>query len=81
MRQHLWAIEYLALQQFKRFVECYNCKKKKKYGKEAMINNAILSWNNIQKIPSYHVLQETFHILIEIFTKVKHFLKTYSNND
>ena len=30
--------------------------KTKKYGKEAMISNAILSWNNIQKIISYHVL-------------------------
>ena len=30
--------------------------KTKKYGREAMINNAISSWNNIQKIISSHVL-------------------------
>ena len=28
----------------------------KKYGREAMTNNAVSSWNNIQKIFSSHVL-------------------------
>ena len=29
----------------------------KKYGREAMMNNAILSWNNIQKVISSNVLR------------------------
>ena len=30
----------------------------KKYGREAMTNNAVSSWNNIQKIISSHVLRD-----------------------
>ena len=30
----------------------------KKYGREAMTNNAVSSWNNIQKIFSFHVLRD-----------------------
>ena len=57
-----------------------NTVKTKKYGKEAMINNAILSWNNIQKIISYHVLRDLSYSKLKSLL-VKHFLKTYSNND
>ena len=32
--------------------------KTKKHGREAMTNNAVLSWNNIQKIFPSHVLRD-----------------------
>ena len=54
--------------------------KTKKYGREAMINNAISSWNNIQKIISSHVLCDLSYSKLKSLL-VKHFLKTYSNND
>ena len=42
----------------------------KKYGREAMTNNAVSSWNNIQKSFSSHVptLRPFFIFYIEIFT-------------
>ena len=52
----------------------------KKYVRKAMINNAISSWNNIQKIISSHVLRDFSYYEFKSFL-VKHFLKTYSNND
>ena len=52
----------------------------KKYGREAMINNAISSWNNIQKIISSHVLCDLSYSKLKSLL-VKYFLKTYSNND
>ena len=57
-----------------------NTVKTKKYGKEAMINNAVLSWNNIQKIISCHVLRDLSNSKLKSLL-LKHFLKTYSNND
>ena len=54
--------------------------KAKAYGKEAMIDNAILSWNNIQKIISSGVLCDLLYSNLKSLL-VKHFLKTYSNND
>ena len=36
--------------------------KTKKYGREAMINDAVSSWNNIQKFSDL-MYYETFHIL------------------
>ena len=54
--------------------------KTKKYGREAMINNAISSWNNIQKIISSHVLCDLSYSKLNSLL-VKHFLKTYSNDD
>ena len=52
----------------------------KKYGREAMINNAISSWNNIQKIISSHVLCDLSYSKLKSLL-AKYFLKTYSNND
>ena len=52
----------------------------KNYGREAMINNAISSWNNIQKIISSHVLRDLSYSKLKSLL-VKYFLKTYSNND
>ena len=54
--------------------------KTKKYGKEVIINNAIPSWNNIQKIISSHVLHDLSYFKLKSLL-VKHFLKTYSHND
>ena len=51
----------------------------KKYGGETIINNAISLWNNIQKIISSHVLCDLSYSKLK--SLVKHFLKTYSNND
>ena len=45
----------------------------------AMMNNALLSWNNIQKISS-DVLCDLLYSKLK-YLLVKHFLKTYSNND
>ena len=46
-----------------------------------MIHNAILSWNNIQKIISSHVLRDLSYSKLKSLL-VKHFLKTYIlNND
>ena len=53
--------------------------KTKKCGKEAMINNAILSRNNIQKIISYQVLRDLSYSKLK-YLLVKHFLKTYRLN-
>ena len=35
----------------------------KKYGREVMTNNAVSSWNNIQKKVSHLMYYKTFHIL------------------
>ena len=51
----------------------------KKYDREAMINNMIPSWNNIQKIISSHILRYLSYSKLKSLL-VKHFLKTYSNN-
>ena len=51
----------------------------KKYGREAMTNNAISSWNSIQKIISSHLLQDLSYSNLRSLL-VKHFLKSYSNN-
>ena len=49
--------------------------KTKKYRKETMTNIAILWWNHIQKVVSSDVLYDLS------YSKLKHILKTYSNND
>ena len=54
--------------------------KTKKYGREAMIINAISSWNNIQKIISSHLLCHLSYSKLKSLL-VKYFLKTYSKND
>ena len=54
--------------------------KTKKYDREAIINNVILSWNKILKIISSHVLYDLSYSKLKSLL-VKHFLKTYSNND
>ena len=51
----------------------------KKYGREAMTNNAISSWNSIQKIISSHLLQDLSYSNLRSLL-VKHFLKSYPNN-
>ena len=51
----------------------------KKYGREAMTNNSVSSWTNIQKIFSSHVLRELSHSKLKS-SLVKYFLKSYSNN-
>ena len=51
----------------------------KKYGREAMTNNAVLSRNNIQKIFPSHVLQDLSYSRLKSLI-VKYFLKSYSNN-
>ena len=51
----------------------------KKYGRESMTNNAVSSWNNIQKIFSSHVLQDLSYSKLKSLL-VKYFLKAYSNN-
>ena len=38
----------------------------KRYGSEAMINNAILSWNNIQKFILSHSLNKNKPVLTNI---------------
>ena len=53
--------------------------KTKKYGKEAMVNNAIFSWNNQKNILSLVLCGLSYSKLKSLL--VKHFLKTYSNND
>ena len=53
--------------------------KTKKYGKEAMVNNAIFSWNNQKNILSRVLCGLSYSKLKSLL--VKHFLKTYSNND
>ena len=52
----------------------------KKYGREAIINNGISLWNNIQKIISSHVLREFSYSKLKSLL-LKYFLKTHSNND
>ena len=52
--------------------------KTKTYGKEAMINNAVLSWNNIQKI---NVLSDLSYSKLKSLLVKQIFLKTYSNKD
>ena len=37
----------------------------KKYGREAMTNNAVSSWNNIQKLFSSHVLQDLLYFKLK----------------
>ena len=54
--------------------------KVKTINREAMINNAISSWNNIQKIISSHVLRDLSYSKLKSLL-VKYFLKSYSNND
>ena len=51
----------------------------KKYGREAMTNNAVSSWNNIQKIISCHVVLDFSYSKLKSLL-VKYFLKSYSNN-
>ena len=51
----------------------------KKYGREAMTNNAVSSWNNIQKIFPSHVLRDLSYSKLKSLL-VKYFLKSYSNN-
>ena len=53
---------------------------KKKYSREAMINNATSSWNNVQKIISSHVPCDLSYSKLKSLL-AKYFLKTYSNND
>ena len=50
-----------------------------KYGKEALTNDAVSSWNNIQKIFPSYVLQDLSYSKLESLL-VKHFVKSYSNN-
>ena len=45
-----------------------------------MIDNAMSSWNNIQKNISFHVLHDLSYSKLK-FLLVRHFLKTSSNND
>ena len=52
----------------------------KKYGREAMTNNAVSSWNNIQKIFSSRVLLGDLSYSKLKSLPVKYFLKSYSNN-
>ena len=52
---------------------------KEKYGREAMANNAVSSWNSIQKIFSSHVLRDLSYSKMKSLL-VKYFLKSYSNN-
>ena len=54
--------------------------KTKKYDREAIINNVILSWKKILKIISSHVLYDLSYSKLKSLL-VKHFLKTYSNNN
>ena len=54
--------------------------KTRKYVRKAMMNNAISSWNIIQKIISSHVLRDLSYSKLKSLL-VKYFLKTYSNND
>ena len=51
----------------------------KKYGREAMTNNAVSSWNNIQNIFPSHVLRDLSYSRLKSLL-VKYFLKSYSNN-
>ena len=51
----------------------------KKYRREAMTNNAVSSWNNIQKNFSSHVLRELSYSKLKSLL-VKYFLKSYSSN-
>ena len=51
----------------------------KNYGRETMTNNAVSSWNNSQKIFSFHVLQEISYSKLKSLLG-KYFLKSYSNN-
>ena len=52
---------------------------KKKYGGEAMANNEISSWKNIQKIISSHVLRDLSYSKLKSLL-MKCLLKYYSNN-
>ena len=49
--------------------------KTKKYDREAMINNAMSTWNNIQKIISSPVLRDLSHSKLK-WLLLKHFLKS-----
>ena len=51
----------------------------KKYGREAMTNNAVSSWDNVQKIFSSHVLWDLSYSKLQSLLG-KYFLKSYSNN-
>ena len=51
----------------------------KKYSREAMTNNAVSSWNNIQKTFSSCVLRDLSYSKLKSLL-VKYFLKSYSNN-
>ena len=48
----------------------------KKYGREAMTNNVVSSWNNIQKNFSSHVLRDISYYKLKSLL-VKYFLKSY----
>ena len=51
----------------------------KKHGKEAMINNALSSWDDIPKTISSHVLRDLSSSNLKS-SVVKHFLETYLND-
>ena len=51
----------------------------KTYGRKAMANNAISSWNNIQKVISSHVLRDLSHSKLKSLL-VRYFLKSNSND-
>ena len=51
----------------------------KKYGREAMINNAMLSWNDIQNTISSHVLLDLSSSKLKSLL-AKQFQETYSND-
>ena len=51
----------------------------KKCGREAMTNNAVSSWNNIQKVISSHVLRDLSHSKLKSLL-VRYFLKSNSND-
>ena len=50
-----------------------------KYGKEALTNDAVSSWNNIQKIFPSYVLRDLSYSKLKSLL-VKYFVKSYSNN-
>ena len=51
----------------------------KKYGREAMTNNAVSSWSNIQIFFSSQVLRDLSYFKLKSLL-VKHFLNSYLNN-
>ena len=51
----------------------------KKYSREAIINNAVSSWNNIQKFISSYLLSDLWYSKLKSLL-LKHIVETYSNN-